>query len=534
MPLLHENHRLLFAASLAFLIASAAHAQRGPESTRPPNPPNGETPATPIPKEMSSVTSHEMTLDGKTIRYTATAGNLLIPGTDDQPNASVFYAAYTLNDVSDPRSRPLTFLYNGGPGSASMWLHMGSVGPVRVLTSSPEATGSGPYRVVPNQYSLLDKSDLVFIDAVGTGYSRPVGKGTVRDFAGTDQDVRAFQKFIYRYVSVNHRWNSPKFLFGESYGTTRSAALADALQNSGMSFNGVILMSSILNYFALAPGSDALFVGNLPSYAAIAWHFEKVQHKGKDLKTFLEEVRAYARGPYAEALAQGDRLPQEQVDATAAKLASYTGLSVQYIKQANLRVAPARFRKELLREQRAILGRYDARFEGTDVDAAGETPGYDPSDSGIAGAFISAFHDYLAHDLEYTSNETYLPSGPGINQAWDHTHRLGSAQPEGGRGGPPMRDAYVAGDLADAMRKNPRLRVFSVNGLFDLATPFFITEYDLAHIELEPKLRGNIEFAYYPSGHMIYLNVDALKQLKSDLAGFYSRAVSSGDTTATH
>ena len=358
-----------------------------------------------------------------------------------------------------------------------------------------------------------------------------MGKGTIRDFAGTDQDVRAFHKFIYRYVTTNHRWNSPKFLFGESYGTTRSAALVDALENSGMSFNGVILMSSILNYFVLAQGSDALYIGNLPSYAAIAWHYEKVPHKGKDEKGFLDEVRAFARGPYAEALAQGHNLPQAQVDSMAAKLAGYTGLSAQYIKEANLRVSPARFRKELLRDQRTILGRYDARFEGTDVDAAGDVPGYDPSNSGIEGAFVTALHDYLDRELKYTSDETYLPSGPGINQIWDHAHRLGSAQPVGGQGqGPAMRDAYVAGDLADAMRKNPRLRVFSVNGLFDLATPFFITEYDLAHIELEPKLRNNLEFAYYPSGHMIYLNVDALKQLKSDLAGFYSRAVPNGET----
>jgi carboxypeptidase C (cathepsin A) len=208
---------------------------------------------------------------------------------------------------------------------------------------------------------------------------------------------------------------------------------------------------------------------------------------------------------------------------------------VTYIKESNLRVSPARFRKELLRDRREIVGRYDARFEGTDVDAAGETPGYDPADAGITGAFVSALHDYLDRELKYSSNETYFPSGPGINQAWDHSHRLGSALPIAGAGGggQPMRDAYVAGDLADAIRKNPRLRVFSVNGLFDLATPFFITEYDLAHIELEPKLRSNIEFAYYPSGHMIYLNVDALKQLKSDLAGFYSRAVESVEVKST-
>ena len=513
----------LLAGSLA-ILSSPSHAQRGPATAQA----SASASEKPIPPEKSSVSQHELSLGGATLRYTATAGTLLIDGSDEQPNASVFYVAYTLDGVTDLRTRPLTFLYNGGPGSASMWLHMGSVGPVRVVTSSPEATGSGPYQIVPNQYSLLDKSDLVFVDAVGTGYSRPVGKGVIHDFAGTDQDVRAFQKLIYRYVTVNHRWNSPKFLFGESYGTTRSAGLADALENSGMSLNGVILMSSILNYFVNAPGSDAQFIGYLPSYAAIAWHYEKVSHKGKDQTAFLNEARAFARGPYAEALAQGHSLPAAQVDSIAARLAGYTGLSVQYVKEANLRVSPARFRKELLRDQRAILGRYDARFEGTDVDAAGETPGYDPSDTGIEGAFISALHDYLDSDLKYSSDQTYLPSGPGINQSWDHEHRLGSAEPAAGRGGQAMRDAYVAGDLADAMRKNSRLQVFSANGLFDLATPFFNTEYDLSHIGLEPKLRGNIEFGYYPSGHMIYLNVDALKQFKSDIAAFYSRAAPGG------
>lgn len=511
----------------ALALVALAQGQRTPAPATPgANQTNAERTPTAVPPEKNSITEHDLSIGGKTLHYVATAGNLLISGDDDQPNASVFYVAYTLSGVTDPRTRAVTFLYNGGPGSASMWLHMGSVGPVRVVTPSPTASGSGPYEIVPNEFSLLDRSDLVFIDAVGTGYSRPVGKGVIKDFAGTDQDVRAFEKFIYRYVSVNHRWNSPKFLFGESYGTTRSAALVDALENSGMSMNGVILMSSILNYFALAPGSDAVFIGNLPSYAAIAWHYEKVSHKGKDENAFLDEVRAFARGPYAEALAHGHSLPDAQVDAIAAKLAGYMGLSVAYIKEANLRVSPARFRKELLRDQRAILGRYDARFEGTDVDAAGETPGYDPSNTGIEGAFVTALHDYLDRELKYASDETYLPSGEGINQAWDHTHRLGSAAPAGGGGqGQAMRDAYVAGDLADAMRKNPHLRVFSANGLFDLATPFFITEYDLSHIQLEPKLRGNIEFRYYPSGHMIYLNVDALKQFKSDAAAFYSRSI---------
>ena len=496
--------------------------QRTPPAESPSAHTAEEKPA-PIPPETTSTTDHELQLDGKTLRYKAAAGTLLIDGEDEKPYGIVFYVAYTLDGVTDPRTRPVTFLYNGGPGSASLWLHMGSIGPVRVATASPEATGAPPYQVKPNQYSLLDKTDLVFVDAVGTGYSRPVGKATIKNFAGTDQDVQAFARFIQRYVSVNHRWNSPKFLFGESYGTTRSAALVDVLENGGMSCNGVILMSTILNYFTHAPGSDAAYIGNLPSYAAIAWHYEKVAHKGRDEKTFLDEARAFARGPYAEALAQGQNLPQAQVDAMAAKLAGFTGLSVQYLKEANLRVNPSRFRKELLRDQRLILGRYDARFEGTDADAAGENPGYDPSSSGITGAFVSALHDYLERELKYTAKETYYPRGPKINEEWDQSHHapgMGGFGPQGRA----LREPYVAGDLADAMRKDPRLKVFSANGLFDLATPFFITEYDLAHMELEPKLRGNIEFAYYHSGHMIYLNVDALKQLKSDLEGFYTRA----------
>ena len=507
--------------ALCLLSAGALLAQRGPGAQ-----PSTAAEVLPIPPESSSVTEHELSLDGKALHYAATAGTLLIDDEEEKPYGSIFYVAYTLAGVSDTRTRPVTFLYNGGPGSASVPLHMASVGPVRVVTSSPEASGPAPYQLIPNQYSLLDKSDLVFVDAPGTGFSRPVGKATIRNFAGTDQDVQAFLKFIERYIGVNHRWNSPKFLFGESYGTTRSAALVDALENDGVAINGVVLMSTILNYFTLAPGSDAVFIGNLPTYAAIADHYEKVQHKGKDLTAFLNEVRAYARGPYAEALSQGHNLPAAQVDAVAAKLAGYTGLSQQFIKEANLRVSPVRFRKELMRDQRMILGRYDARFEGTDIDAAGENPGYDPSGTGVSGAFVTAFHDYLDRELKYTSKETYFPHGPNVNQIWDHTHHPPAAGGGGGGRGaaPPLRDAYVAGDLADAMRKDPNLKVFSVNGLFDLATPFFITEFDLSHMELEPKLRQNIQFAYYPSGHMIYLNVDALKQLKSDLATFYAKA----------
>jgi len=473
----------------------------------------------PVPPEKKSETHHDLNLDGKTLHYTATAGTLIIrDGEDDHPYGSIFSVAYTL-DGADPNTRPVTFLYNGGPGSATIWLHMGSVGPVRVVTDSPKATGPAPYQIVPNQYSLLDKTDLVFIDAPLTGFSRAVGKGTAKDFTGVDQDLKAFTKFIQRWVTVNNRWNSPKYLFGESYGTTRSAGLADSLQGGGISLNGVILLSSILNYNVEGPGLDATFVGNLPSYAAIAWYHNKLANKPADIKAFLGEVRTFARGEYADALWQGDALPPSQFDAVAAKVAQYTGLPVDYVKEAKLRISPTRFRKELLRDEGDILGRYDARFEGTDVDNAGEMPGYDPSDTGISGAFIAAFHDYLTNQLKYDTNDEYRPSAGSIGE-WDWHHR----PPGGGfRGfGRDETQPDVIDDLADAMRKNPTMKVFSANGLFDLATPFFITEMDLAHMMLAPDLSKNVEFGYYPSGHMVYLNVDALKDFHHDLEGFYT------------
>lgn len=476
-------HRPGFLARVFALVclSSFAYAQAPQNEKTAVTPPHEEKEKA-IPPEHSSVTRHDIALNGRTIHYSATAGTILVRGEENKPYGSFFYVAYTEDGVQDLRKRPLTFLYNGGPGSASLWLHMGSVGPVRVLTDSPKATGGAPYQIVPNEYSLLDKSDLVFVDAVGTGYSRPVGNATEKNFAGTDQDVVAFNKFIARYISINQRWNSPKFLFGESYGTTRSAALVDSLEDSGIYCSGIVLMSTVLNYFEQAPGLTNQYWTYLPSYAAIAAHFHKLPNQPADLTPFLKEVRAFARGPYADALAQGDTLPAVQVDAIAAKLSAYTGLSVEYIKEANLRISPSRFRKQLLRSEREVLGRYDARFDGTDVDAAGENPGYDPSSTGITGAFVSAFHDYLGRELKYSSEEDYYARGPNIINTWDWNHKAPGEMP----GGRPLHEPYVAGDLADAMRKDPDLKVFSVNGLYDLATPFYKTEYDLAQMQLEP------------------------------------------------
>ncbi len=486
-------------------------------------PEQGKEAAQPIPPEKASVTQHVWTAGGHNLHYTATAGNLLIRDENEKPNGSLFYVAYTQDSVP-ARERPVTFFYNGGPGSATIWLHMGSLGPVRVITASPEATPPAPFRWVPNESSLLDKSDLVFIDAPLTGFSRAVGKGTAKDFAGTDADVRAFEKFIVRYITVNQRWESPKFLFGESYGTPRSAALVAALQNDGVAFNGVTLLSSILNYGVRIPGYETEAVGYFPTYAAIAYFHKKVPQQGS-LADWVEGARKFARGPYLSALQQGDRLPAAEFDAVAEQVAHFTGLSVGYVKETNLRIQPSRFRKELLRGEDEILGRYDARFEGFDVDAAGETPGYDPSDTGISGAYVGAFHDYIQSELKYMSADPYNLQGPGLNQNWDFHHR-----PSGAPAGPGTRGEQVvpdtAVDLADAMRKNPHLKVFSANGYFDLATPFFATEFDLSHMLLPAALRKNVEFGYYPAGHMVYLNVEALKMLHADMDRFYDEAVS--------
>lgn len=473
----------------------------------------------PIPAETTAVTKHDITLNGKLIHYTATLGNLLIRDASDAPIGSIFYAAYT-EDGADAKTRPVTFFYNGGPGSATIWLHMGSFGPVRVVTESPDATQPAPFEIVPNQYSLLDHSDLVFIDAPMTGFSRAVGKGTVKDFAGTDQDILAFEKFIVRYITVNQRWNSPKFLFGESYGTTRSAGLVDKLQADGVEFNGVTLLSSILNYNRRAPGLDYEAIGYLPSFAAIAYYHHKVK-PSVSMAEWVQQAREFARGPYAEALQQGDHLPAAQFDTIAQKVAAFTGIPVGYVKEAKLRISAIRFRKELMRDEERTLGRYDARFLGWDMDAAGENPAYDPSDTGISGAFVGAFHDYIARELKYTSQEPYYLSGPGVSQAWDFHHR-----PAGERGqGRPQNEPDVAIDLSDAIRKNPKLHVFSANGYFDLATPFFSTEYDLSHMDLPQNLVNNVQFGYYPAGHMVYLNVEALKMLKSDMDKFYTAAL---------
>jgi carboxypeptidase C (cathepsin A) len=475
--------------------------------------------ARPPVEEASSVTSHTIVARGQTLAYKAVAGTLTIRDDDGKPTASLFYVAYTMDPGKAGLSRrPVTFLYNGGPGSSSVWLHMGSIGPMRMRTASPSATGPAPYAFAPNDDTLLDKTDLVFIDAIGTGYSRPLGKTEGKTFWGVDQDADAFAKAIARYVSLNGRGNSPKFLFGESYGTTRSAALAYLLHQRGLDLNGVILLSSWLNTVATDPGIDLSYVEYLPSYAAAAWYHDKLASKPADLAAFLAQVRAFAQGPYAAALYQGDAISPADFDAIAAQLSAYTGLSIDYLKRAKLRVNLDRFRKELLRDQGKIIGRFDARFLGVDEDTAGEAPSYDPSDTGISGAFLAAAGDYITGELKYKTNLDYRPDYDKAGEDWDYHHAI----PNGG--GQKSNEAAVNLDLAQTMRENPHMKVLSLNGWFDLATPFFETEYDLSHMLLDPPTRANLSFAYYPSGHMVYLNPDALKQMRADVGRFYDLA----------
>lgn len=475
----------------------------------------------PIPKERTSVTHGSVEIAGKTIHYTATAGTMLLRDDKNQPIGSMFYVAYTKDGVRDEAHRPVTFLYNGGPGSSSIWLHMGGIGPYRVNLDNAGATPPAPYSITPNHDSLLGDSDLVFIDAMGTGFSHVVGKGTDKMFWGVDEDVKSFSQFIQNYLNQYNRWNSPKFLYGESYGTTRSAALANYLQDQGVALNGVVLQSSILNYFAWMPGSDNNYIYNLPTYAALAWYHNKLPNKPASLPDFVQQARVFADGPYAAALSQGTHLSQSQMDAMARQLHDFTGLPVDYIERANLRVAPSNFRKELMLPERQQLGRYDGRYMGSDTDAISANPSYDPSDQFVSPGFTVAFHWYLNNVLKWKSDRTYKVMNSATINKWDWKHNA-----PGSHWNLPM--PYVAGDLADALRKNPYLRVLSENGYFDLATPFHATEYDLDHTMLSPQLRDHVQFTYYDSGHMIYLNPQALKAMKSDLDAFYSSTLKVG------
>ncbi len=474
------------------------------------------------PKDEKSVTRGSVTVGGQRIDYTATTGTILLKDKAGKPTGSMFYVAYTRDGVHNPSTRPITFLYNGGPGSSSVWLHMGAFGPVRVISGDAHHTPPAPYTVVPNQYSLLDVSDLVFIDAMGTGFSRILDKahggvGTPKDFYGVDADGHAFAQFIYDYVSRNDRWNSPKYLLGESYGTTRSAVLVNDLQQQGMDFNGVLLLSSILNFETASfnTGNDLPYITFLPSYAAVACYHKVVQCPA-DLAGYLAQVRAFAGGEYASALMQGDQLAPAQKADVIARLAQYTGLKPDYLEKADLRVSLFQFMAELQRNRGLVTGRLDGRYSGAAADQLGEYAFNDPQSDAITGAYTAAFNRYVRQTLKFGEDRHYEILSDSVGKDWDWKHNSGH-----GFNWPGFTN--VAPDLAAAMRYNPHLQVQVENGYYDLATPFYATEYTVDHMGLPANLRANITLNYYDCGHMLYEHLPSLAELHANLVTFYQR-----------
>jgi len=501
--------RALLAAALALACITPALADDPPASSAK----AASAPATAPTNVEDAVTHHTIAIGGKTYAYTARAGTITLRNQNDQPTAQMFYVAYTLDNAAP--NHPVSFFYNGGPGSSSMWLHMGSFAPVRVETTNGSITPPAPYRIVPNDETLLDKTDMVFIDMPDSGFGRIVGAGTEKDFFGVDNDVKAFGQFIQRYLTEFGRWNSPKFLYGESYGTTRSAALVDYLQNQGVGMNGVVLQSSILNFGV--DGSDTgsndwPYILYLPTEAAAAWYHHGLPNAPATLNDLLSNVEQFAMGEYSDALAKGDQVSSSEYNDVVQKLHNYTGLSEQFIRNSDLRFPYTRFENQIFRNKGQIVGRLDARFETLTTDRLADQPQWDPTDAAIDAPFTAAVNDYLRTTLGYRSP---LPYRSGIydiiyanGNSWDFKHN----------GNP---NTNVLPDLSEAMTFNPNLKIFSANGYYDFATPFFETMYSLDHLNIEPSLKQNITYGFYDSGHMIYLNPQALKALHDDLERWY-------------
>src|ERR1700686_3613246 len=501
--------RFLCSAALLLLGANLCFAQQQPA---PPPDKAAEKPKEekkpPVPEEKVVQTKHSLKIGGQEIKYTATAGTLLLKLEDGTPKASIFYVAYTKDDVGDASQRPITFSFNGGPGSASVWLHLGLLGPRRVQMRDAGTLLPPPYKLVDNEYSLLDLTDLVFIDPVSTGYSRAVPGEAPKQFHGTEEDIQSVGDFIRLYATRNKRWTSPKFLAGESYGTTRAAGLSGYLQQRyGMYLNGIVLISAILNFETAEfdTGNDLPYILYLPTYTAIAWYHKKLPADLQtDLQKALQESRNFAAHEYADALMVGDGLPVARRAEIAQKLSRLTGLSAEYLERSNLRIEIQRFDKELLRDQRRTVGRLDGRFTGIDEDAAGARPEYDPSLAAIVGPYTATFHDYVRGDLKFES-DLFYEYLTGRVQPWNYE---------------PYENRYVnvAETLRRAMTQNPFLRVFVGKGYYDLATPFFAAEYTFDHLSLDESLRGHLAGVYYECCNMMYVHLPSLAKLKNDLA----------------
>jgi carboxypeptidase C (cathepsin A) len=532
---------LLVAATGTILLAQDKPAEKGGET-------RGASGGASTVAAPDSITEGSVTIGGVAVAYRAVAGTITVGATDQQdatlafdgsllpdagvkaatdpaeapPTARIFYVAYFKKDTADVTRRPVMFIYNGGPGSATMWLHMGTFGPKRIVLPDVEHQVGAPYSVVANQYSLLDASDLVFIDAPGTGFSRTFGKDRGKAFYGIDPDGQAFNHFIRKFLTKYERWNSPKYLFGESYGTPRSAVLAADLQ--GVDLNGIILLSQILAFDNSIdepnrnPGVDQAYALALPTFAATAWYFHKLPTQAAALRPFLDEVEKYALGDYMTALLKGSELSDGDRQAVAEKLHGYTGLPVDYLLRANLRVNGGEFSKELKLPEGTTIGRLDTRYQGPDVNPMSESTDYDPQSDAITSGWFTAINDYLRKDLKYGMQSVYFANGrQGGDFNWDMHHNA----PGFGRGfGGDWSGPNVMPDLAFRMKMNPKMKVMLAGGYFDLATPYFEGEFEMHHLPMPGSLESNISYHYYEAGHMIYVKEDVLKQFHSDVESF--------------
>ncbi|MGH8156322.1 MAG: S10 family peptidase [Rhodanobacteraceae bacterium] len=488
-------------------------------------------------KPLSSTTHGTVTVEGKSISYEAVAGTLVLDGTgvkEGTPQVAMSYVAY-FKQGADSSKRPVTFIYNGGPGSSTVWLHMGAWGPKRIVTNDDTHTAAAPYQVVNNEYSLLDASDLVFIDMPGTGFGRLLAQGRddaarekshkelAKEVWGIDGDAQAFSRFITQFLSRYGRWNSPKYLFGESYGTTRSAVLANVLQTQyNVDLNGVMLLSQILNFSLsidgadMNPGVDMSYVLGLPTFAATAWYHHKLpKYNGGGLAPLLAEATKWTTTDYEQALAAGSTLSAERKQQIAEKLSDYTGLPVAYLLKADLRVTGGMFEQELQAATDTTTGRLDTRFSGPSMDPLGKDSDYDPQSAAISAAYVSAFNHYVRSTLKFGDGMTFRPSVYGADDFhWDWKHKAPGERFS--RGGTPN----VMLDLAVAMKYNPNLKVKLFGGFYDLATPYYTAVYEMQHLPIPESLQRNISYAFYPSGHMVYAHLPSLKQLHDDAAAF--------------
>ncbi len=477
-----------------------------------------------------------VTVNGQTIAYQSVAGTLVVhqKGWDDVPKdpkadkdpadaeASMFYAAYFKQGGGN---RPITFLFNGGPGSSTFWLHMGAFGPKRIMAVSDRHLPAAPYEIVNNVGSLLDVSDLVFIDAPGTGFSRIAGKEAEKAFFGVDGDANAFADFITLFLTKYSRWNSPKYIFGESYGTPRAAVLVNLLENDrSVDVNGVILLSQILNFDlspdgpSANPGIDLPYQTALPTYAATAWYHKKVPGNPASLESFLTDVERFALGDYATALAQGSDLSAAQRTAIAQRLHDYTGLSTEYIEKADLRIDGGEFRQQLKLDDGESTGRLDTRFAGPVLDSLAQRAGYDPQSASISSAYVSGYNDYARRELHWGEDKIFKPS-ISTYRTWNWQHQ----QPGSSGAGSSRQGANTMPDLANAMKVNPNLKIQLHAGYYDLATPYFQGVYEMKHLPISKALQSNIEYQFYDSGHMVYAKESSLKVLHDSVADFIRR-----------